>query len=284
MILETRAYAKINLGLLVHGKRPDGFHEIETIFHRIDLYDGIRLESSGKISIETDSDEVPANESNLCWKAANLINAVSEGRHGVRISIRKRIPVGAGLGGGSSDAAAVLKLLPRLWNLQITEGHLMDCATRLGSDVPFFLGSTSAHGTGRGERLVFFPLQVPFALLVCYPEFQVSTAWAYGQIKEYSRHRPGGLKERLLGVLNYGVSCDVFENNFERPVFAHYPRLAGLRDSLIEAGAICAALSGSGSSVYGIFRDDTMARQAAVQIEGMGYRAFYTAPGFQTPV
>ncbi len=284
MVLSARAYAKINLGLLIHGKRDDGYHEIETVFHHIDLYDEIRLESQDKVSIETDSDDIPSDESNLCWKAVTLLNQMAGTNHGVRVKLKKNIPAGAGLGGGSADAATVLRLLPRLWKVSVPDSDLANCAARLGSDVSFFLGSSSAHGRGRGDILEPFRLPLPYAIVICFPGIHVSTPWAYGQITKFEKREAGKLKERLQRALpDLRSRCDVVHNDFEEPVFRQYPRLGKIKHSLLEAGAVCASLSGSGSSVYGLFAENTSAMQAALQLRSNHISTFYTPAGFQIP-
>jgi 4-diphosphocytidyl-2-C-methyl-D-erythritol kinase len=279
---EAKAYAKINLGLLIHGKRDDGYHEIETVFHRIDLADTLVFEPADEINLSTSSSDIPADESNLCWKAASMLNDIAGGNRGVRITLMKNIPVGAGLGGGSSDAACVLRVLPRLWNIQVSQQTLADAANRLGSDVAFFLGTDSAHGTGRGEKLNFFRLALPFALVVCYPGVHVATPWAYSQIRSFRIRDHGILGERIReNVGKPDRLCRFLENDFEAAVFAHFPEIVKARDRLLEAGALCVALSGSGSSVYGIFADDRVARRTADSLRTNRVQTFFTASGFQ---
>jgi len=282
MNLQTLAYAKINLGLHIHSKRDDGYHEIETVFHRIDLFDLLKFEPADRISIASSSPEIPVDESNLCWKAAAMINALAGTKHGVRITLTKSIPAGAGLGGGSADAAATLRILPRLWNIRLSDQKLAECAISLGSDVPFFLGTGSAHGTGRGEQLTFFSMGLPYAIVVCFPGVQVSTAWAYHQIRSFQSREHGVLANRIRAALrNPGDLRLALENDFEAPVFAQYPGIAAVKDSLLHAGALCASLSGSGSSVYGLFPDDLVARRAAETLRAGTIRTFFTPAGFQ---
>jgi 4-diphosphocytidyl-2-C-methyl-D-erythritol kinase len=285
MHIEARAYAKINLGLLIHNRRTDGYHEIETVFHRIDLFDHLVFEPADEISIVVDSSDVPADESNLCWKAAALVNKLAGTNYGAKITLTKNIPVGAGLGGGSSDAACTLRLLPRLWNTRMSSVQLARAAIQLGADVPYFLGTGSAHGTGRGEILDFFRLDLPYAIVVCFPGIPVSTPWAYQQIKAFGTRESGSLAKRIDSTLGRPVDlCRVIENDFEGPVFHRYPAIAATRTALIESGAFCAALSGSGSSVYGLFSDERVAVRAAAALRSDRIQTFLTPAGFQLPV
>ena len=284
MRLEAKAYAKINLGLLIHEKRKDGYHEIETVFHRIDLFDTIVLEPADRISVLTESPGVPSDESNLCWKAALLINEIAGTNNGVRIGLTKKIPTGAGLGGGSSDAACVLRVLPRLWKLTLSDRKLSDAAVRLGSDVPYFLGSGSAHGTGRGEVLDFFTLDFPYAIVVCFPGIQVPTPWAYRQVRAFTSRERGTLGKRLREAVHDPAALgSILENDFEAPVLGEYPPLKKLKDSLLETGAFCASLSGSGSSVYGLFTSEEAASAAAKTLRTDRVTTFLTRRGFLNP-
>ena len=180
--VRLKAYAKINLGLRVTGKRTDGYHDICTVFHRIDLFDDITLGRSDSITVQASDPGVPSDERNICHGAARLVAGALGAADGVRIDITKRIPAGAGLGGGSADAGAVLRSLPAFWGRSLPEAEIHALALALGSDVPFFLGRESALGTGRGEVLEYFALDIPFAILLCTPPVHVSTAWAYAHI------------------------------------------------------------------------------------------------------
>ena len=248
-----RAHAKINLGLLVTGKRSDGYHDIVTVFHRIALADSLTLEPSPAITVHTSHPHVPSGEANICHAAARLVAAELGPGEGVRVEISKEIPVGAGLGGGSADAAALLCALPRFWGGELPPDTLRSLALRLGADVPYFLRSGSALGTGRGETLEYFTLDLPFAILLCTPPLHVSTAWAYGHVTP--RARPGIDLRALIerGLAETRALPGALVNDFEEPVFRAHPAIASIRERLIREGAIAASMSGSGSSVYGLF-------------------------------
>jgi 4-diphosphocytidyl-2-C-methyl-D-erythritol kinase len=287
-----RAYAKINLGLRVTGKRTDGYHEICTVFHRIGLFDEILLRPADAVTVHTTDPAVPSGESNICHAAAYMLRENLDGETdfrkellpGVSIAITKKIPAGAGLGGGSADAAAVLRSLPRLWGRSIPEEDLRTMALRLGSDVPFFLGDESALGKGRGDALEYFRLDIPFALLLCTPPVQVSTRWAYSHILPRPPGRPE--EEDLRSVLLRGMSDLPFlrehlVNDFEPTVFREYPVIRSIKESMVRDGAVYASMSGSGSSVYGFFHDTGAAARAAASLTSPEFRTFITPPHFR---
>jgi 4-diphosphocytidyl-2-C-methyl-D-erythritol kinase len=275
-----RAYAKINIGLRVLQKRPDGYHDIETLFHRIDLFDEIELSQSDEIVVVSSSSEVPAGESNICHKAARLLQEHLQRRVGVHIAISKNIPVGAGLGGGSSDAATVLRALPRFWNVFIDERTLQTIALQLGSDVPYFLGRGSAVGRGRGEVLEHFALEIPYTILVCNPNIPISTGWAYANVVPDSSPTQD-LKHLVTeGMRNPALLVDALRNDFEGPVFTHYPEIRQIKETMMRNGAVFASLSGSGSSVFGFFSDAGDVETTARTLRSKGWRTFLTPPHF----
>ena len=275
------AYAKINLGLLVLNKRPDGYHNIATVFHRVDLSDRIALAPSAQISVVSTSPDAPSDESNICHKAAQLLCEQLKVRDGVTITIEKKIPVGAGLGGGSSDAAADLRRLPAFWGRTAEETMLRELALKLGSDVPYFLGTGSASAKGRGEVLEYFSLDLPYTVLLCNPNIHVATGWAYGQIHHAGPREQMDLKEVVLqGMSDPAFLKDHLVNDFEPAVFRAYPQIWKLKEDMIAAGAAYAAMSGSGSSVYGLFTDGKKAEELESRFRAKGYRTFITAPHF----
>jgi 4-diphosphocytidyl-2-C-methyl-D-erythritol kinase len=177
--------AKVNLGLRVLNKRPDGFHDIVTILQAVDLCDRIEITRlpEGKIEVRCDHPGVPGSPQNLAHRAARLVQEEAAWEEGCHIAIHKRIPPASGLGGGSSNAAAVLVGLNRLWQMSLSDQQLSRMATRLGSDVPFFLRGGTALARGRGEKLTPLGRHVDFWLVVVKPDLSISTAWAYGQVK-----------------------------------------------------------------------------------------------------
>jgi 4-diphosphocytidyl-2-C-methyl-D-erythritol kinase len=275
------AYAKINLGLFVTEKRPDGYHNIETIFHRIALADRISLEPASSIIVDTDNPALPSGEKNICFRAALLLQQHLSVTTGVKISIQKHIPVGAGLGGGSSDAATVLKELPGFWGRTVDRATLRALAIGLGSDVPFFLGSGSALARGRGEILEYFELDVPYAILLCYPNVHVSTPWAYRQIIPSGPGTPFDLKALVIGGMrNPANLVNDLRNDFEPAVFRIHPEVKEVKDIMARGGALYVSMSGSGSAVYGFFSGTTATSTIEGTLKHLGYATSVTPPHF----
>jgi 4-diphosphocytidyl-2-C-methyl-D-erythritol kinase len=258
-----RTAAKVNLDLRVGARLPDGYHPVETVLQTIDLGDELSVGPAprGQVLLEVEGPEaVPAGEDNLVLRAARaLLEAAGrDGRRlrgGLRLHLSKRVPSGAGLGGGSGDAAATLMLLDRYLGLGWPRRRLLGLARQLGADVPFFLAGGLARGSGRGDRLRRLAPLPRLPVLVLVPRLRLSTAKVYRQFDEMAltsaksgfRMRPpvGGLRRRVpvTGLLN----------DLERPVFQRYPALARVKAEFREAGALVAGLSGSGSAVFGIF-------------------------------
>ncbi len=276
-MMNLRAYAKINIGLRVLGRRPDGYHDIETVFHQIDWYDEITLErAENGITFSTDLPRLE-NNSNLCVRAAQLLQSKTSTHAGAIIHLRKSIPIGAGLGGGSSDAAAVLKGLNALWNLNLSDEQLAELSIELGADVPFFLHGGTAFGRGRGEILERIEIPMPYWILVCTPHVHVSTAWAYSKFKP----DPGILREDIRSIIaRTAPHFGKFRNDFEPIVFRAYPEIRKLKEELRHGGAQFAMMSGSGSSVFGLFRNETNVRSLARELANR-YSVSITEPFFK---
>lgn len=276
-----RAYAKINIGLHILGKRDDGYTNINTVFHRIDLFDELHFSPSKDIVLHSSSPDIPTDSRNICVKAVYLLREHFNCEDGVVISLRKNIPVGAGLGGGSADAAVVLKEVPKLWGRELDEASGRSLALRLGSDVPYFLDTGSACATGRGETLEYFNLTIPYCILLCYPGIHVSTAWAYQQVHPDPANASSDLRALLLEGLHHPEHLrQSVHNDFEPAVFSHHPKIRKLKDTMLRSDAVFALMSGSGSSVYGFFPDENAATRCARALHAQGYRTFLTRPGF----
>ncbi len=255
--------AKVNLALEVLGKRPDGYHEIATVMQTVDLFDRLTLEAAPTISLETDDSALPADERNLIVRAALLLRQVSGVEAGARMRLRKRIPVAAGLGGGSSDAAATLWGLNRLWGLRWPRARLAELAARLGMDVPFFLTGGPALATGRGERVERLPAGGGYALVLVNPRVPLSTAEVYERVPAGWRAEPAATR-RLVEALSTRNAVRVgaaLTNDLEGFVAPSLPAVGRMKAALLAAGALGAVMSGSGPTVVGMARSLDHARQ-----------------------
>ena len=272
MKIKFKTPAKINLGLHIHGKREDGFHELETIFQMVSLYDDVELEllSSG-IKLECDTPGVPTDDTNLVCKAALLLRQSYqvEGK-GVSIRLKKKIPFGAGLGGGSGNAAGVLMGLNRLWDLNIEREKLLALAAELGSDVPFFLTSPCALGMGRGEQLKVLKPCAKFQVLLVFPGFPVATSWVYQNLKLKLTKRENNISilRKNLSLSDITSLGSRLYNDLEPVVIQSFPEIQVVKDELGAWGALGVLLSGSGSTVFGIFDDPEKARVACAGLNG----------------
>lgn len=268
--LKLNAYAKVNLSLDVLGRRPDGYHEVETVLHTLELHDTVVLrESEGGIRVMCDHRRVPSDEQNLVFRTAQLLRDAAGSLRGVEIEIRKRIPPASGLGGGSSDAAVTLLGLAQMWKLRLDHSQLLELAGQVGSDVPFFLVGGAALATGRGERLRYLPtLPTTWVVVVC-PDVEVSTAWAYAHL-DFTRGSRRPDTQRLVEALRAEEVAAVARelcNVFEPLIFAHHPQVAVLKRRLLELGALGASMTGTGPAVYGLFAGEAEARKAAESLQ-----------------
>jgi 4-diphosphocytidyl-2-C-methyl-D-erythritol kinase len=274
--LKFKTPAKINLGLHIHKKRDDGFHELETLFQMVAWFDEIEMEGAPeKVELFCDTPGIPNDESNLVIKAARLLQNNFPGKcDGVKIKLKKNIPSGAGLGGGSGNAAGALLALNILWNLKIPRDDLISMASELGSDVPFFLMSPCAIGTGKGEILQPVENPISFYILMIYPGFPISTPWVYGNLKlklTKSENNISILKNFLMRSEFAQLGAALY-NDLEPVVFKRYPEILRIKNELLSSGAGGALLSGSGSTVFGIFDNPEIAKKALARFTGGKYR------------
>ncbi|MDP1676645.1 MAG: 4-(cytidine 5'-diphospho)-2-C-methyl-D-erythritol kinase [Bacteroidota bacterium] len=278
--MDIKAYAKINLGLYVIGKRADGFHNIETIFYHINLFDEVQLSTGNNIIISCSNPKIPTDNNNLCWKAVELLQKELGVTNGAKIFIKKNIPIGAGLGGGSSDAAAILRHLPKLWNMKTEPSQLEKLALQLGSDVPFFLSDSSAYAEGRGELLQEITLTLPYWIVLINPNIHVSTPWAYKILSE-QRNNVFPVRQRLFDKFLYAPIQTIIDskNDFEGVVLNEFPQIKKIKLQLAELGAVLSLMSGSGSSVFGLFENEHSA-QAAIEFFKKEYFIHLTEPYF----
>ena len=278
--LTVKTPAKINWFLNIIGVRDDGYHAIESLMQCVSLYDTLEFHQASALSVESDL-AIPLND-NLVYRAASLLKNQGSYRNGAAIRLKKKIPAGAGLGGGSSDAACTLSSLNSLWGLGLTSKDLYALASQIGSDVPFFLNGPSAFVEGRGEHMTPIAMRSSVILLLVKPPQSVSTAWAYsdfdrraGRKESASPNKAGRKSELTKKPVDIKLFCQALEekdftfldrlivNDLEEPVFEHYPAVREIRQRLKEMGASVSSMSGSGSAVFGVFADSEKADKAA---------------------
>jgi 4-diphosphocytidyl-2-C-methyl-D-erythritol kinase len=245
---------KINLGLNIIAKRTDGYHDLETVFYPLQLKDAVEIIQSEITNLSISGLPVDGNATdNLCIKAYHLLKNDFPDLPPVNIHLHKIIPLGAGLGGGSSDGAFMLKLINDKFNLQLSSDELLTYAKQLGSDCPFFILNKSSYATGRGENLEEINLNLTgYKIIIIYPEIQINTGWAFSNIK------PVIPAKSIKEIIKQPVSTwkEELKNDFETPVFSKYPEIKKIKDNLYNAGALYSSMSGSGSSVFGIFNSE----------------------------
>ena len=275
----VQAYAKINLTLDVLGRRTDGYHELATVMQTIDLHDTICLTATddNRVHMICTTPEL-SNDENLAARAAYLVRERLACTQGVRIELYKRIPTTAGLGGGSSDAAAVLLALEQWWQLQLTPSDLLNLAASLGSDVPFFLTGGLALCEGRGERVTPFASYWPSSmrwLLLLKPAISVSTQAVFRNLPA-SDYTDGTHSRAASTALNASQIPDVdhLYNGLERGVLERYPEIAAAREDLLKAGARFVRLSGSGPTLFAPFAELACAFQVQQQLQAQGYEVY----------
>ncbi len=266
--IKTLAPAKVNLYLKILNKRPDGYHNIQTVMQPISLYDELEFELTEKdITITCDKKEL-ASTNNLAYKAATLLHQRHNPARGIHIHLKKRIPVAAGLGGGSSDAAAALQALNSLWNLNLTQARLLRLGVELGADVPFFIYRKAALAEGIGERLTPWPSLSCWIVLI-KPHFSVSTVWAY-QNMNMDINKEGLTKpENYINILqlnwaknNLAAVAGSMHNDFEPLIARKYPLLNELKKQLLDSDSLGVLMSGSGPTVFGLYAQYTVAEIA----------------------
>jgi 4-diphosphocytidyl-2-C-methyl-D-erythritol kinase len=256
---------KINLGLQITGQRTDGFHNIETIFYPLPLCDALEIVAAPSNDFTFTGEAIPGNvNDNLCVKAFQLLKTDFPALPAIHLHLHKIIPLGAGLGGGSADAAFTLLLLNDKFQLQLTQQQLADYASVLGSDCAFFIYNTACQGSGKGEILNPVSLNLSgYSFVLVYPRISVNTAWAYSQIK------PTDPKKSINEIIQEPIDKwkNDLVNDFEEPVFESFPIIGEIKRQFYEQGALYAAMTGSGSTVFGIFPKN--------KIAGLSFKAGY---------
>ena len=266
MKLSFKTPAKINLGLYILNKRPDGYHELETLLQMVSLFDEIDLETAPtEVKLSCSTPGIPTDASNLVLRAvAVLKEAFPQKSSGVRIHLKKHIPAGAGLGGGSGNAAGVLMALNRLWDLRLTRDQLAPLAAKLGSDVPFFLGGPCALGRGRGEVIEPLEPSEKFSVVLVYPGFPIPTEEVYRELK-IKLTNPGNnisILKKFLSDSEIVALGNRLHNDLEVVVERRFPEIETIKGELLAHGAKGALVSGSGSTVFGIFDNPEHAHNA----------------------
>ena len=277
MTLQEIAPAKINLGLIITGKRADGYHNILSVFQTVGLCDTLRLSSSGSARLACDNQDVPSGPENIVLKAEELFCSQFGVNDRAYFTLEKTIPVGGGLGGGSADAAAALRGLRSLYGIEAENDTLKDIAAALGSDIPFLVTGGTAVISGRGEVIREVQWPFDFSYVLVFPGFGVSTVWAYSQVMvngersdEYS-----AMTEKLLsGTLSRDDFFGTLHNDFEPAVFDRYPVLGDIKQRLLKLGACGALMTGSGSTIIGIFDDNEEAERCGHSLSDDGFKAF----------
>ncbi len=270
MKLVLKTPAKINLGLQILGRREDGFHELETLLQMVSLYDDLELEAcAAGVTLECDAAGIPTDSENLAFRAARLLQETCPDRAGgVRIRLVKRIPAGAGLGGGSGNAAGVLLGANVLWDLKLSRRKLAALAAQLGSDVPFFVTAPCAWGRGRGEILEPVQVSDKFYVLLVFPGFPIATAWVYRNLnlKLTKRENNISILKKFLSKSQFSQLGERLVNDLEPVVEQRYTEIPAIKERLLAEGAKGALLSGSGSTVFGIFDHLDQAKRAYAEI------------------
>jgi len=265
------APAKVNLHLELLSKRPDGYHELRTLIATVNLYDTLEIQPARELALSCDAPGIPTDSKNLAMKAAEALRAATGTNFGASINLTKRIPHEAGLGGGSSDAAAALFTLNRLWKLDLSDAELMTVAAAVGSDVAAFLAGPSSWCTGRGELAKPADIGDPMHLVIVKPAVGLSTAAVYANVdlRAGLRERPESLAEILRVLTQPGSTVELF-NRLQPAAFALQPAVKLVYDRLRECDPLRALLSGSGSSVFAVARNAADARRIAAEYATLG--------------
>lgn len=282
-MVSVNAPAKINLGLQILGKREDGFHDLISIFQTIDLYDCLTFKpaSAGETIFSCSDRALPQGKDNLVCRAVDIFREATGIEEGIEIHLKKHIPYGAGLGGGSSDAASVLLALNDLWCTEFDIKKLQDLGLQLGSDVPFFMQKGTALVQGRGERLCYIPWRADVYYVLVAPTFEVATGWAYANYKKALTGN-GGYANFLNSVNPDEMGAfDLLrhlENDFLPLILQTHPEVGSILQKLEDYGAVATSLSGSGSTLYGVFKEKREAQEACSAFEKGGNRVFLCCP------
>ena len=281
--ISVKALAKINLGLDVVGKREDGYHEVCMVMQTIHLFDRLDISKnrSGQITMETNLSFLPTNENNLVYKAAKLLTDEFEIKDGIHVQLQKHIPVAAGMAGGSTDAAAVLYGMNRIFELGLTREQLMERGVKIGADVPYCVMRGTALAEGIGEKLTKLPPMVKCPVLIAKPQISVSTKFVYDNLKLNSDTKHPDIKKLVTDIKEkdlYKVAGDM-GNVLETVTIPAYPVIAEIKEHMKENGALNAMMSGSGPTVFGLFDKEETAAEAyeAMKASGLAKQVYLTS-------
>jgi len=282
IMIQEFARAKINLTLDILNRREDGYHEVEMLMQTVELADVVELSKiSAGIKLQVDSaEDIPTDENNLAYKAALAMESYCEENFCVAINLTKKIPSAAGLAGGSSDAAAVIRGMNKLFNLKLSVGELCEVGALVGSDVPFCIKGGTCLATGRGEILTKLPDFKKYFVVLLKPRGEISTAWAYKTFDELPAekisHPPTAEIIKLLDLGEYEKAFAKFKNVLEPVAVKKFPAIERYKQKMFEAGAKFAMMSGSGPTIFALADDEVIAKKIASEVEGQGAQIFIT--------
>ena len=264
--IKLNAYGKINLGLDVLGKRDDGYHDLDMIMQSVDLFDKIVItkNKTGEITVKSNTSKIPNDESNLAYKAALVLIDEFQIKNGVDIEIEKNIPISGGMAGGSTDCAAVLKGMNKLFKLRLSEQDLMDRGVKLGADVPFCILGKTARAEGIGEVLTPVPNKLKGYIVLAKPPISVSTGFVYGRIDEVEVKNKPDTEAMIKAIKKKDLKglADTICNVLEEVTIPDYPIVQEIKDKMMANGALNAMMTGSGPTVFGLFDDKKKATEA----------------------
>ena len=260
--ITLKSHAKVNIGLRVLDRREDGYHNIHTIFQELAFHDTVTIsKTDDNYELSSNDKNFPKDSSNTCSKAYVAVKFHYPDVAGIKIHVKKEIPQGSGLGGGSSNGATTLIGMNELYNLGLSNDELTELSLQVGADVPFFIHGGTQLGEGIGEQLTQLDIEFPQSILVIIPRMHISTKWAYSRLRK--KLETGGKTPNFAGLIEGSeIPFQFFENDFEKIVFSTYPEIGLIKDQLLANKARFASLSGSGSAVFGLFDDDADAKSA----------------------
>lgn len=281
-----KAYGKINLTLDVTGKREDGYHLVRMIMQTVNIYDTVIIERipQNEIQLSTDSGSIPSGPSNLVWRAADVMQREYGLEGGLHIHLDKRIPIAAGMAGGSADAAAVFRLLRDLYELEVSDERLRELALPLGADIPYCIAGGTQLSEGIGEILTVLPAPPACTLLVCKPDLDVSTAWVYREYdsipEEEIRHPDVDGMVKAIREGDLRAMCSLFGNVLEQKTGTVYPVIGHLEQFFLEHGALGSIMTGSGPTVFAVYEEEETAKKAWEKLQAepefAGFQKFLT--------